>query len=111
MCTVCILPCYSVSTLVGYNQRKLKILSLGLEGDPLTSSFVADIMNISLENASTCLKRYSRMGLFTRDWIEGSYQYYITEQGVERYWYIINEQRCPVEQNEEKDEKTNVFDL
>ncbi|MFC1803538.1 hypothetical protein ACFL0D_06170 [Thermoproteota archaeon] len=95
--------------MVGYNQRKLKILSLGLEGYPLSSSIVAEVLDISLENASTCLKMYYRLGLFTRDWVEGCYEYYLTEQGEDRFWYILNEQRCTVEV-EEDDDEINAFD-
>lgn len=78
------------------NQRKLQILRIGLDGGEIDSGNLVALLGMGLTNASTCLRDYYRWGLFTRERRGKTYYYMITGKGVERYWWLLGQNRTRI---------------
>ena len=78
--------------MADFNQRKKAVLYYAL-GGPLNSAELSQAMAISLQNASTLLKNYHRMGLFRRTRIGRSYWYTIAVKGIKRLDYLVSHPR------------------
>ncbi len=78
------------------NQRKLQVLGVGLDGREIDSGDLVALLGMNLTNASTCLHDYHRWGLFTRERRGKTYYYMITSKGVERYWWLLGQNRIRI---------------
>ena len=80
------------------NERKLEILSLLNTGRWWRASEVAWQLGLSLSNASELLRRYHKNNLVLRQRWRGpgapprAYIYGLTQKGLERLEWLINEQ-------------------
>ena len=77
----------------GYNERKLQILEYVYMQGSVTSSNLAEALDMEIHNVRTLLRKYSLQGLLTHHKIDarGTRAYEITGKGLERINWIKNE--------------------
>jgi DNA-binding MarR family transcriptional regulator len=108
--------------MTDYNEAKYETLQEIYDQGEISASDLAYTNGLTLQNASTRLRRYSRQGLLGRYRNGREYIYYITDRGVERLewlttnritqeWLKYANQRCPVKKKVPDDEQNDEHDL
>lgn len=78
----------------GFNMAKIETLELVNHYGSLTSTMLSEIASITLQNASTRLRRYYRQGSLERIRVDRTYVYALSPSGLDKLGYFQSSPKC-----------------